>query len=465
MYHNMSLVSKISNYIPEVSGPEKKLSFNDKLKWTGMVLLMYFILLHIPLYGLGQNALSQFESLSTILGASFGSLISLGIGPIVTASIILQLLVGSSILKIEISKPDGRKKFNELQKVFILLFVVFEAIIYVVMGGLAPAAGIPNFALFELILIIQLIVGGYMIVLMDGVAKKWGFGSGVSLFIAAGVSREIFIAAFSPFASPLNPDVPVGKIPYLIQALGTGDATGVLLSLVAVFATILVFVISIYGSSMKVEIPLSFGRMRGQGMRWPLKFMYTSNIPVILVAALMANVQLWGRLLENWGMPIFGTFIDGTPATGLVKWVNSPNVVRSLVLGNASGEIILQAIVYTLLLVFGSAFFSVLWVKTANMSAEAQAKQILNSGLQIPGFRRDARVLESILNRYIPSLTVMGGALVGVLAALADLLGALSRGTGILLAVMIIYQFYERIAKEHAMDMHPSLKKIMSTDD
>ena len=152
MYHNMSLVSKISNYIPEVSGPEKKLSFNDKLKWTGMVLLMYFILLHIPLYGLGQNALSQFESLSTILGASFGSLISLGIGPIVTASIILQLLVGSSILKIEISKPDGRKKFNELQKVFILLFVVFEAIIYVVMGGLAPAAGIPNFALFELIL-------------------------------------------------------------------------------------------------------------------------------------------------------------------------------------------------------------------------------------------------------------------------------------------------------------------------
>ncbi|MAG48259.1 preprotein translocase subunit SecY, partial [Candidatus Woesearchaeota archaeon] len=192
---------------------------------------------------------------------------------------------------------------------------------------------------------------------------------------------------------------------------------------------------------------------------------YTSNIPVILVAALMANIQLWGRLLENWGLPLFGTFIDGTPATGLVKWVNSPNVVRSLVLGNASGELILQAIVYTLILVFGSALFSVLWVKTANMSADAQAKQILSSGLQIPGFRRDARVLESILNRYIPSLTVMGGALVGVLAALADLLGALSRGTGILLAVMIIYQFYERIAKEHAMDMHPSLKKIMSSDD
>ena len=127
----MSLTTKLSRLIPEVSGPEKKLSFNDKLKWTGMVLLMYFILLHIPLYGLGQNALSQFESLSTILGASFGSLISLGIGPIVTASIVLQLLVGSSILNMDITKPKGRAKFQSLQKVFILAFVIFEAIIYV----------------------------------------------------------------------------------------------------------------------------------------------------------------------------------------------------------------------------------------------------------------------------------------------------------------------------------------------
>ena len=333
----MSLTTKLSRLIPEVSGPEKKLSFNDKLKWTGMVLLMYFILLHIPLYGLGQNALSQFESLSTILGASFGSLISLGIGPIVTASIVLQLLVGSSILNMDITKPKGRAKFQSLQKVFILAFVIFEAIIYVMMGGLSPIATASSYGLMQAILITQLIVGGYMIVLMDGVAQKWGFGSGVSLFIAAGVSREIFIAAFSPFPSPLNPDVPVGKIPYLIQALGTGDSTGVLLSVVAVAATILVFAMSIYGSAMKVEIPLSFGRVRGYGMRWPLKFLYTSNIPVILVAALMANVQLWARLLENYGYPLLGTFANGAPATGLVKWVNTPNIVQSAVLGGLNG--------------------------------------------------------------------------------------------------------------------------------
>jgi preprotein translocase subunit SecY len=69
--------------------------------------------------------------------------------------------------------------------------------------------------------------------------------------------------------------------------------------------------------------------------------------------------------------------------------------------------------------------------------------------------------LESILNRYIPALTVMGAAVVGLLAALADLGGALSRGTGILLSVMIMYKMYEDIAKQHAFEMHPALRKII----
>ncbi|MDP6845516.1 MAG: preprotein translocase subunit SecY [Candidatus Nanoarchaeia archaeon] len=462
----MSLIQKLSKYIPDVAGPSKKLGFNQKLKWTGIVLLLYYVLLHIPLYGLGQNALSQFKSLSTILGASFGSLISLGIGPIVTASIVLQLLAGSGILKIDLTKTEGRAAFQSMQKVFILLFVVFEAIVYVMMGGLAPAAGLASgaYGFMQLMLIIQLIVGGYMIVLMDGVVQKWGFGSGVSLFIAAGVSREIFIAAFSPFPSPLNPDVPVGRIPYLVQALGTGDVTGAMAAIVAIVATVGVFALSVYGQSMKVEIPLSFGRIRGHGIRWPLKFMYTSNIPVILIAALMANIQLWGRLLESWGRPLLGTFQDGIAASGLVKWVDSPSIVLSLINKTMTGEMVMQALVYSFLLIIGSAFFSVLWVKTANMSAESQAKQILSSGMQIPGFRRDPRVLESILNRYIPGLTVMGGALVGLLAAFADLLGALSRGTGILLAVMIVYKLYEDISREHAMDLHPALRKMMGGD-
>lgn len=458
----------LASLLPEVAKPlKKKLGFNEKLKWTGIVLILYFVLLHIPLYGLGQNSLDQFEALSIILGASFGSLISLGIGPIVTASIVLQLLVGSGIINIDLTKHEGRAQFQAMQKIVTIVFIVAEAIIYVFMGGLAPdpaLAGTSAFLPIQLALVAQLFIGGYLIVLMDELIQKWGFGSGISLFIAAGVSRQIFITALSPLSSPTNPGIPVGRIPFLLQALQTGDGVGSLIAIVAIVATIVVFMMAVYGQAMKVEIPLSFGRVRGFGMRWPLKFIYTSNIPVILIAALLANIQLWARLLQNWGYPLLGTFSGNAPASGLVKWVASPNVVNSLVVGAASGELVLQAVVYTGVMVVGSVFFSMMWVRTSNMGADAQARQILASGLQIPGFRRDPRVLESILNRYIPALTIMGGATVGFLAAFADLAGALSRGTGILLTVMIVYKLYEEISKQHAYDMHPALRKFIAPE-
>jgi preprotein translocase subunit SecY len=149
------------------------------------------------------------------------------------------------------------------------------------------------------------------------------------------------------------------------------------------------------------------------------------------------------------------------PSTGLVKWIHSPDIVSSLISGSATWTMAGQALTYVTFMICGSILFSVLWVKTANMDAASQAKQIISSGLQIPGFRRDPRVLESILNRYIPGLTIMGAITVGFLAATADLGGALSRGTGILLTVMIMYRLYEDIAKQHAFDMHPALRKIM----
>ncbi|MEM4248192.1 MAG: preprotein translocase subunit SecY, partial [Candidatus Nanoarchaeia archaeon] len=182
---------ELATLLPEVKKPEvQKLSFNTKLFWTGIILILFFILGYVPLVGLGQNALQQFEYLSIILGASFGSVISLGIGPIVTASIIMQLVAGTGMLGLDLTSKDGRAKFQAMQKFAVIVFIVFEAAIYVLMGGLAPdpsLAGTGSYILTQIFLIAQLVLGGYLIVLMDDVTTKWGFGSGVSLFIAAGV--------------------------------------------------------------------------------------------------------------------------------------------------------------------------------------------------------------------------------------------------------------------------------------
>ncbi|MBI2559422.1 preprotein translocase subunit SecY [Candidatus Woesearchaeota archaeon] len=465
----MSLWQTIISNLPEVEGPtQKTLSFREKLKWTAIVLVIFFILGLMPLFGLGINALQRFETLSIILGAEFGSLISLGIGPIVTASIVLQLLNGSGIWKFDLATPEGKKGFQGTQKFFSLFFIIFESAIYVMLGGLAPAEqfkGTGFYFQMQLILIFQLFLGGLLILFLDEVVSKWGFGSGISLFIAANVSKSIFLQAFN-WITPPGSSYPPGAIPAFFVSLVSGDVTTALIMVSAVIATILVFVIAVYVQSMKVEIPLSFGMVRGQGIRWPLSFIYTSNIPVILVAALIANFQLWGRLLQNTGFPLLGTFSTSTgqPISGFVYWLQGPNIIQSIVtqhtlfIGVAP---YLQAFFYMFFFILGSVVFSIFWVQTAGMDAKSQAKQMISSGLQIPGFRKDERVLERLLNRYIWPLTIMGGIAVGFLASLADLTGALSRGTGILLAVMIIYKLYEDIARQHMMDMNPMMRKFM----
>jgi preprotein translocase subunit SecY len=104
--------------------------------------------------------------------------------------------------------------------------------------------------------------------------------------------------------------------------------------------------------------------------------------------------------------------------------------------------------------------FAKFWIETTNMGPEAVAKQIQSSGMQIPGFRRDPRVLRKVLDRYIPMVTVISGAFVGALAGLADIIGTVGNtsGTGVLLAVGIIIRLYEEIGKEQMMEMHPVLR-------
>ena len=457
--------------LPEVSKPlQKKLSFKDKLKWTLIILVAFFVLSVIPLFGLGVNQLQQFEQLSIILGASFGSILSLGIGPIVTASIVLQLLNGSGIVKFDTTTHEGRMYFQGIQKLLSIFFIIFEAFIYVFMGGLAPDPALASgtYRLMQFFLIFQLFLGGILVMLMDDVINKWGFGSGISLFIAAGVSSQIFVRALSPLTTSGilafgTAQAPVGQVWVLFRSLASGNPAGAGIALSTILATLIIFVVAVYAQSMKVEIPLSFGRVRGYGIRWPLHFIYTSNIPVILIAALIANIQLWARLLENWGRPILGTFVGNQPVSGLVSWLFAPNIVQEIIQGTFNFNTLGHSLIYVLFFIIGSVIFSIFWVQTSGMDAESQAKQIMNSGLQIPGFRRDIRVVEQILNRYILPLTVMGAIVVGVLASSADLLGALTSGTGILLTVMIIYKLYEEIAQQHMMDLHPALRKMMES--
>jgi preprotein translocase subunit SecY len=459
----MDLKSILYN-LPEVKHPEeKKLSFNAKLKWTLIIIAFFFILANISLFGLAQNSLERFEYLAIILGTDFGSVISLGIGPIVMASIILQLLVGSGILKIDVTTSDGKKLFQGIQKIGVLVFIIFESLVYVLMGGLQAMPGYAGVVIF------QLMLGGLAIMLMDEVTTKYGFGSGVSIFIVAGVAWRLFnglvqfIGANGENCLADFSNTPcAGNLLIILQAVINGAPKEAMLSIAAILVTALIFCAVVWTQSMKVEVPLSYDRLRGYSMKWPLAFFYTSNIPVILTAALVANIQLFGGMIEKafghatW----FGGFSQGQAVSGLAFWLGNSNIVESIIRGNLQIIQIFQGFSHLLFFMGFSVLFAIFWVKTSGMDAQAQAKKIISSGLAIPGFRKDERVLEAILARYIMPLTVMGGLVIGALAALTDLLGALTSGTAILLAVMIMYQLWQNVAHQHALDMHPILKKV-----
>ncbi len=456
----MSLKELVMN-LPEVKAPaEKKLNFNTKLKWTLIILVFFFVLSNIPLYGLTENALSKFEYLAIIFGASFGSLMSLGIGPIVTASIVLQLLVGSKLISLDLTSPEGKRFFQGLQKILAIFFAIFEAAVYVLMGGLQAKPG------FELLLIFQLCLGGVLVIFMDEVISKWGFGNGVGLFIVGGVAWQLCIRALN-FIGPEKTLQPIGKIPVFIVSLINADTTGALTAFAAIAATVVVFIVVVYTQAIKVEVPLSFGRIRGFGIRWPLSFFYTSNIPVILTAALHANINLIAMLAERVAKhpTILGSFsTEGTAVSGLAYWISAPpaGLIEPIIKGSFMPVMLWQSLIYIVFMIAGSIMFAIFWMKTSGQDPQSQAQQLASSGLQIPGFRQDPRVIESILSRYIMPLTVMGGAAVGLLAALADVSGALVRGTGILLSVMIIYRLYEEIAQQHALDMNPLARKFIA---
>ncbi len=446
-------LKEILHNLPEVRPPqEKKLGFNIKLKWTLIILAGFFILSNLPLYGLAESSLSRFEYLAILLGTSFGSIISLGIGPIVMSSIILQLLVGAQILHIDTKTPEGKKFFQGLQKLLGFAFVIFEAMVYVLMRGLEAQPG------YQFIVIAQLCLGGFLIMFMDEVVQKYGFGSGVSLFIAAGIGWRLFAQLFQ-FVGIQGTLEASGKVWVIFASLINGDMTGFSLALFSIIVTAALFLLVVFAQSLKVEVPLSFDRVRGYSMRWPLNFFYAGVIPVILVSALVANLQLFASLMQSWlGHATFlGGFSGATPISGLAYWIYPAPVMQLFLTGSLVWQNIVQSIGHVLFYTVLSIVFAFFWVSTSGMDAGSQARNIMSSGLSMPGFRKDERVLESILQRYVGPLTIMGGAAIGLLASVSDLLGALVGGTAILLGVMILYQLYQNIAQQHATDMNPAL--------
>ncbi|OKY78029.1 MAG: Preprotein translocase subunit SecY [Candidatus Methanohalarchaeum thermophilum] len=487
----------VMSKIPSVRGPKKHVHFKKKILWTIGVLALYFILTNVPLFGLGES-IDIFSYYRAILAGQQGSLMQLGIGPIVDAGIVLQLLSGSGLLSLDLNDPKDQYIYQTFQKFLVIIFCFVMAVPQIYGGFLAPnqavaqTLGIPVFGI-RLLLLAQIVVGGLIIMYLDEIVSKWGIGSGVSLFIVAGVSQQIIQGLIYWKIPSVGLQLPVGVIPKLFhifvtypvnQLLSLQGLSFLLLrgGLLAIASTIIIFAVVIYCESTRVEIPLSHGNVRGARGRYPIKLIYASVLPIILVRALIANIQLMGLMLWNSNLPLIGSnafigeYVGQTPIGGIAYYFSSINGPQDWIpslaqqqlaqMGVAigTGQIALHIICYLSFFIIGSVAFSIFWIRTTGMAPEDVAQQISSSGMQIPGFRRNINVMKKVLAKYIPKVTIIGGLILGVIAALSNFLGTLGNatGTGILLTVGILYKLYEEIAEEQLMEMYPSIRNLFS---
>ncbi len=463
--------------MPSVKGPEGHVHFKTKLFWTVGVLILYFVLSNILIFGLDRSSQDIFLYWRALLAGASGTIIDLGIGPIVTASIVLQLLKGADLLDIDITEERGQVIYMGLQKLLIFVMIVVEAIPNIIGGFMRPDATIAaqffggNTALVSFIIFLQLCIGGVLIFLLDEVVTKYGIGSGVGLFIVAGISQSI-MNGFLEWQAVRDP-YPVGFFPRLFAIGLTGGSYLQYFtpSLIAFITTVSIFLVIVYVESTRVEIPLAHTNVRGIRAQFPVKLIYASVLPMILIRVLQANIQMIGLFLNNVGITILGTFQQQTAVSGLMYYlapISGPSdwMWWTTDLGHPVWQVLTRLSIDTVVTVIGSAIFALFWIKTAGMDSKDVAKQIQLSGMHIPGYRKNLQVLERYLDRYIPRITIIGGLFIGAISVIANLFGVIGNetGTGLLLTVSITYRLYEEIASGQLMEMYPAMRQFFGKE-
>ncbi|MEB3766115.1 MAG: preprotein translocase subunit SecY [Desulfurococcales archaeon] len=449
----LDILAAIADRFPTIEKPVPKPSLYRRLAWTGVVLVLYLIMTNIPLYGIPEQVTESTITLQQIIFASSaGTLMELGIGPIVTAGLILQVLAGAKIIDIDLSDPDARKTFTAAQKSLAIFFAIFEATMYVLGNKYWAGTNITPSWEIKILVIAQLSLAAFIVILMDEMLQKgWGIGSAISLFILAGVAYQVmwsFLGYIPQVAETY------GFIPALIQNPspmiiarpgGYPDLTGLV-------ATLAIILFLVYVQAMRVEIPVTSPRMRGIRSKVPLQFMYVTNIPILLVGILVADLQLFRGIIGNFlgtTHPIYQAYDQFvyyiSPPRGIITAVSDP----------------IRTVTFVISWTIMSIIFGYMWVELAGLNPSEQADRLIKSGLEIPGMRRNPKILESILSKYIYPLTLLSSIIVAIITVVADIFGAYGTGTGILLAVGIINQYYTMISYERALETFPLLRKLL----
>ena len=464
----IDFIRKLIPVIPEVEKPSTSIPFREKALWTICALLIYMVCSNLPLYGVQRARTSDpFYWMRVILASNRGTLMELGVSPLVTTGMVMQLLAAAKMIDVNLDIREDRVLFMAAQKVVGLLVTFAMAVAYVMSGtyGDLSAIGMGN----AILIVAQLCTAGWVLLMLDELLQRgYGMGSGISLFIASHISETIVWKAFSPVTINTGRGTEfegacLAFVHLLVvrrnkfQALGEALLRQNLPNLTSLMATCLIFVACIYMQGWRVNLTVKLQKARGMERPYPIKLFYTSNMPIILQTAFVSNIYFVSQMLyksqpNSPFIKLFGEWATTSPENaatqysvpvgGLAYYI-SPPATLSVLLNDP-----FHALFYLVFTLTACAVFGRTWTEVSGTAVRDVARQFRDNQIVMKGHRDTATA--TILRRYIPIAAALGGICIGLLTVVADYLGAIGSGTGILLTVTIIYDFYEAFMRENA---------------
>lgn len=474
----LDLFKPFEPFLIEVVAPQRKVPYNQKIIWTAVSLLIFLILGQIPLYGIISSETSDpLYWLRAMLASNRGTLMELGVSPIITSSMIFQFLQGTQLLTIQMDNKQDRELYQIAQKVCAIVLTFGQALVVVLSGNYGKPSDIG--IAISLLLIFQLMFASFIVLLLDELLSKgYGLGSGISLFTATNVAEQIFWKALAP--TTINTgrgkefegaiiaffhlmSVRKDKKRALVEAFYRAN----LPNLFQVLSTVFVFLFVLYLQGFNYQLPIRSTKVRGQIGTYPIKLFYTSNTPIMLQSALTSNVFLISQILYHkfpnnpiiamlgvWGIKP-GTQGPQVALSGLSYYLQPIDSFKEMLLDP------IKTVIYITFVLGTCALFSKTWIEISGTSPRDIAKQFKEQGMVING-KREMNVYRE-LKKIIPVAAMFGGATIGALSIGSDLLGTLGSGASILMASTTIYGYYEVAAKEGGFtkNLVPGFSELM----
>lgn len=451
------LIEPISHLIPYVPKPKITIKPNEKLVWTGMVLFIYLIYSQIPLYGIYKTRDSDpLHYMRIILASSRGTLAELGITPIISSSFLMGILRTLRIISFDPNIKEDRILFEQTTKFVAIIITLGQAIAYVFNGVYGPVNLIGNVNI--ILLISQLVIGGIIIILLDELlSNNYGLISGISLFVATNISENIMWKCFSPFTVASERGIEyegaiIALFHFLITKKSKYEAFRLAFfrrsapNLLQLFSTLVIIILVMYLWRFKLYIKVTNKKMPGVTYNQPIKLFYSSTTPIIVINTFISNLYLVSQVLyrrysSSLLIKILGTWAEKNGeqvATGGIAYFITPPKNLFYFITHP-----LKSIIYVIFILYFSGWFTQTMVDLIGKGAIDLARGLKNEGFFLEGIRESEETIYKRFQKLIPTVSFLSGMLIAALQILADLIGAIGSGTGILLLVSTILQVQE----------------------